>query len=277
MTLIIAYAGHDGQFLVADRRISDHISGRVFDDQSYKILNYVNIPQHYQFSVAYTGLAEWNNFRTIDWLIANLPRHLKNDTDVGKGINSFALGCTNQFKQMHSLALQHKALTLILCGRYNLYGSHPTARKHIPFLCMISNCMERDGRQSNVVSPEFTILENHIRQPSDYMIVCRGDLASASRHSKTFILTRRIMRWTKVSIQFKVRLAMRYIRKVASNSITVGEDVLAIAYPKKGFAEGFEFPKNEKKATRTMPHMVSSGGAVLTNFLVGPVKKEGIP
>lgn len=83
MTLFIASATADAQVIVADRRITDLRTGKVYGDSTYKIFLYANGRQRYRFGVAFTGLAHLGSISTIDWLMETLPKVMDLDTDIG--------------------------------------------------------------------------------------------------------------------------------------------------------------------------------------------------
>lgn len=269
MTLFIASAKGDAQLIVADRRITDSRTGKVYDDSAYKIFLYENRRQGYRFGVAFTGLSHLDNVSTLDWLMATLPKVMNQDNDIGIAITAFTSECTNRFKAITTLPIRYKGITIVFCGRYNKFGPHVSLTEQVPFLTIISNCVDKIGRQINSVSNDFAAFSSRLLKPKSHITLCRGDLSSASRYPKEFMQVRRLFR-RDLSHKTKIRIAIDYIRTVASRSHTVGLDVLGLALLKNGNAEGFDYHVDENNIVRTMPHFVSADGTILTNFKVTP-------
>jgi len=267
MTLLIGYIDHNSQIVVADRRLS-YGNGIMKDDEAYKMINYVNRKQRYTFTAAYTGLAESGTFKTLEWFMKVLPKTLTSDKDVKLGIDTLTSECSKIIGSL-PLSQDQRSLTFLLCGRYNRYGRQPSLYEAIPFLTIISNCADEHGKQISFVSPKFNAYSARLLKRTGHMTVCRGDLASAN--AKDFLKLRRLIR-KNINHKAKVHLAVDYIRSVAGNSKAVGKNILATALLPKGFSEGFEFPEDQNKATRTMPHLVSASGTCLTNFCVKPIR-----
>jgi len=273
MTLLIASARHDAQFIVGDRRITDLQTGKVIDDSTYKIFLYVNLRQRYRFGVAFTGLAHLGNASTIDWLMRILPKAMDSQSEISRAIPAFISECTNRFQAITTLQRQHKGLTVIFCGSYNKFGSNRSVTENIPFTTIISNCVDRNFKQINSVSSDFTGRSHRLFKPEARYTTCRGDLQSATPYLKEFKRMSRLFRKQKqLSHQTRIKIAADYIRAVASHSDTVGMDILGLAILKDGNSEGFDYHVDESNLVQTMPHCVSAGGQILTNFKVTPAR-----
>ena len=161
MTLIVASAQHDIQFIVADRRIS--IGGVLVDDEAYKILQYWNSEQAYQFLIAYTGLAEFSSWNTLQWIMETLPKVFDTSKEINNAINVFCNKCEQSINRIVGLPPKNKALALILCGRYNKNGSDTSNPEYIPFLTIISNCINEHGSQIGSVSSKFISFSSRLK------------------------------------------------------------------------------------------------------------------
>lgn len=269
MTLLIASATTDIQLVVADRRITNSATGKIISGVFYKIIYYHNPGQNYQFGVAFTGLAEVQNVSTADWLMKALPKAMDLYTDPKFAITRLALECTTVFAKLSGIPSQYRGLTLVLCGWYNEYGALPYF-KRVPFLAIVSNCIDEGGRQTNNVSLEFKAFSTRLLKPKSRITVCRGNLRAASRYKGHF---RQLVRYLRrnISHQAKVRLAAEYIRLVANPSGTIGPDILGLALLNNGMAEGFDYHIDKNDLVKTMPHFVSATGATATNFMGAPI------
>lgn len=269
MTLIIAHSSPEAQILVADRLITNAYTSQVLNDKSYKLFQYRNTAQDYVFGAAYTGLAKVGGESTIDWLMDLLPRAMPPEKEIGLAFNSFAGECSTKFSAIQGIAPYLKATTFVFCGRFNVFS--PENEPPCPFVAIVSNCVDKHGRQVAAVASDFKILKwarphfDPTKRPTTTL--CRGDLVSASVYGATFKKVKKQMH-AHISPESKVRLAVQYIKLVAESSNTVGPDVLSLCLYANGESSGGECPKWKHQTTRTMPHLVMASGASATNFQV---------
>ena len=178
--------------------------------------------------------------------------------------------CTRRFSAIKTLPLKYQGVTIVFCGSYNKFGPHTSVTERVPFTTIISNCIDKIGRQINSVSRAFSAFSARLFKPKSRITLCRGDLATASLYSKEFLYLRRLFRRNH-SYKTKIKIAVDYIRTVASRSHTVGLDILGLALLENGSAEGFDYHVDEDTLVNTMPHFVSADGLRVTNFKVEPV------
>ena len=273
MTLIVASAQHGTQFVVADRRVTRQSSGILVDDWTYKILQYWNAQQGYQFLVAYTGLAELSGRSTLDWFMQSLPEVFDSTTEIAHAIAAFPDECEKELAHIRTLPPKNKGLTIVLCGRYNRYGPDMRTPEYIPFVAVISNCIDQFGRQTSQVSHKLRAHSARLVRPKAHITLCRGDLVSASKHTREFSQACRLIR-RPVSYKAKVLIAADYIRRVADTSKTVGKNLLGAALLEPWHSEAFDFPENTAVVTKTMPHLIFANGTQFTDFKVEPISGE---
>lgn len=266
MTLFITHARRDVQIVVADRKVT----GKHGSESAYKIFLYVNMKQRYRFAATYTGLSKYEKHSTVDWLMDSLPNHLGLDVDIGNGISSFTEYCTEYFNNIRGINTKQKALTIVLCGSYTRLDKKLLQLIETPFTTVISNHVDKTGRQINKVLNHFSAYSARLFKPDANITLCRGDLETADRHySKEFRSVCRLLR-KNISYRAKIQILTEYVRTVASQSKTVGKDVLGIALPRgENIVVGFDFHEDNKNLTYTMPHFVSADGSKMVNFKTG--------
>lgn len=276
MTLLIASAANESQIVLADRRLVDAASHTLIDDAEYKILNYQNVGQNYQCGVAYTGLARYGSFSTIDWLMDALPRGLDSSTDLSFAIDNLRKLCDSEYLlSVENAPHESKALTIVMCGRYDKYAGNADIAENVPFLVVISNCHDAHARQSVAVETNFRAFSARVLKRGRSISVCRGNtVAAGEKKSKLHQLFRYLRR--DVPYDAKARLAAQYIQEVSPQSDgTVGTDVLGIAFHHGSIARGYDFSLNsDPMRNKTMPHFISDSGSRVTNFSVRPLRED---
>jgi len=257
--------------MVADRRICIPSTGQVIDDWAYKILQYWNRQQGYEFLVGYTGLAQLRRQTTSEWLAQSLPKVFNESTHIDRAIDAFPAECARELACITSLSLSEKALTILLCGRYNRFGPDLRNPDYIPFAAVISNCTDERGRQTSHVTPAVRAYSKRLLRPKQPPITLRyGDMRAALPHADDFKQAYRLMR-KQLSHKAKVDIAVRHIRRVAESTNTVGKNVLGAALLEPGTSEGFDFPEDTDVATKTMPDVICADGTQFTDFKVIPI------
>ena len=274
MTLVFASAQQDVQFVVADRRISILPTGETVDDWAHKILQYWNRQQAYEFLVGYTGAARLGRQTTLEWLTESLPTVFDQSTDIQHAIDAFPAACERQLAPITWLSLTQKALTILLCGRYNRFGPDLRNPDYIPFAAVISNCADERGRQTSQVTHAFRAYSKRLLRPTQPPITLRyGDMRAALPHADDFKQAYRLMR-KPLSHKAKVEIAVRHIRRVAEGSNTVGKNVLGAALLGPGTSEAFDFPEDTDVAIKSMPDVISPDGPLFTDFKVIPIATD---
>ena len=277
MTLIMCSAQRDFQFMVADRRITIPATGALVDDWAYKILQYKNRRQGYEFLIGYTGLARLGAKSTMEWLTESLPTVFDQGADIYCAINAFPDECQRQLARISSLQPAEKALTLVLCGRYNRFGPDPRAPEYTPFAAVISNCTGQHARQTGYVTPEFRAYSKRLLRPKQPPILLRyGDLRTARQFAREFKQAFRLMR-KPLSYKAKVDIAIAHIREIADTTNTVGANVLGAALLQPGVSEAFDFPEDADIMTKTMPDVIYADGTQFTGFKVTPIDPDAAP
>lgn len=273
MTLIIGSATQDCQFILADRRIIDMRTGNIYDDESYKIVIYQNPYQNYAFAIGYTGLAVIGSENTVDWLMNFLPKVFDKSTFIYDAITNFNNATETLFRSITSLEPKYKAITFVLTGIYNPNKYNLSIQEFIPFLAIISNSIDERGKQIQEVSGEFSPFSTRILKPKNSITVCRGNLNAAQRHIKEL---RQMFRYIRRSVPCKsrVKLGVNFIKCVASDTDTIGKDVIGVAIISIDDYLGFDFPGDEYNEIRTMPPLVSASGTAMKNFKVSPINKK---
>lgn len=274
MTLIIASANWNEQFIVADRRISK--GGQLADDKAYKILYFLNPNQGYRFLIAYTGIAEWGSWKCIDWLTDILPIAFSSNNDLYQGIGGLVEVVQQKISSFTTLNKKYKRLTFVLCGYQHFGDVYTGATINAPFIASVSNCMDEDRNSTLQVSDEFRGLVNCFIDKSDYGICCAGDLDAASTHRQDFIQLKRYIR-RPIPTSAKIELSKDFIRLVADSSgkKTVGKNILAEAILENGNAQGFDFPEDPTMQTRTLPTMILSNGSKIENIQIFTSENQG--
>gem|GEM_PF-6366926 len=271
MTLIIASARFSESLLVADRRVSD-TSGKVIDEEAYKIIYFVNSPQSYSCAVGFTGLAELAGISTVDWLMYSLPEAMDTSTGISHAIEGLKDSCNNLIApKLSRTPAELRALTLVLCGRYTQYHRTTGATRQAPFLAVISNSAGSAGRQRLEVSDSFSAYSAWPSRPSRGISICRGDLRAAGGLMAELQDVFRYLR-RNIAYAAKVKIAANFISLVSTRSHWVGESVLGLSIPDGGgAAEAFDYTVSTGKQVKTIPHMVSASGGGVTNFRVEPL------
>ena len=272
MTLIVASATHKEQIIVADRLITDAYSGKVYDDEHYKIIVFHNPYQNYKFAAAFTGLAALDYEPTVDWLMNTLPKVMTPQVNAGDGITAFNNACTERFSKLRKIPEKFRGTTFLFCGTYYGQIENKPINSIIPFVSITSNSVDNIGRQINSVSKEFRSFSARLFKKKSSIRLCRGDLITAGRHTPELRGLFRILR-KQVTHKAKVQAATQYIRKVSQASTSVGGDILGIAFTSSGW-EGFDYHIDDKRHHVTMPHYVSADGSRMTNFKAGPIEKS---
>ena len=98
------------------------------------------------------------------------------------------------------------------------------------------------------------------------VIVAKGDIASAHRHYEEF---KRVFRYLRKNISYKakVTLTTKFVRKVATSSSVVGNDILAVSLFNNS-AEAFDYHVDENRLFKTIPGYVSSSGTKVMNIRI---------
>lgn len=272
MTLIIASATHEEQIVVADRLITDAYTGKMYDDEHYKIVVFHNAYQNYKFAAAFTGLAVLDHEPTVDWLMNTLPKVMPPHVNAGDGITAFNNACTERFSKLRKIPEKFRGTTFLFCGTYHGQVESKPINADIPFVSITSNSVDKIGRQIDTVSNEFHSFSARLFREKSSIRLCRGDLVNAGRHTAELRGLFRILR-KKVTHKAKVQAATQYIRKVSQTSSCVGGDILGIAFRLSRW-EGFDYHADDERHHVTMPHYVSADGSRMTNFKAGPIEQS---
>lgn len=123
MTLIVAMANDSIAVLVADRRVTQ---GRiVLDDEFNKVT--VLVCRDARLSVAFTGLATYNDFNTSEWIANTLYEICKQTPEIHSVIAGLEARARTTFS---ALEAEDRRLTIVLCGFVYL-GGVPEPRIYI--------------------------------------------------------------------------------------------------------------------------------------------------
>jgi len=265
MTLILAHFTVREQLLVADRKLTDGATGRLINNDAYKLIQFESPSDGYQFAVAFTGLARAGGFETMGWLMDALPKAFPVGGDFNDGLDRFKADCADTFGRIKS---ENKRIAVIFNGRY--HDGRTTAWE--PMTLIVSNALEEDGSWSARVNDHF----DHRGITRDLKVDparvhdtrCFGDLRALSFHQKTLARTKRYLR-AEISPLAKLELAARFIRTVGRAGSSVGKDVLGIVFPAGGQARAGEWPEH-KGRRETLPHYVHASGVRISEISLPP-------
>lgn len=146
MTLIIGGANTEFAFLVSDRRFT--YTNRYRDDEKNKLIAFTL--RDSRCLVAFTGLAEWEQFQTAHWLTRALSDAAVPDLTLPTTMTRLTQAATEQFKTLNCRA-DVKRLSIVASGYWHDISP---ARA---FFFRISN-FETNGQYYTEAKPEFTLL-----------------------------------------------------------------------------------------------------------------------
>ncbi|MBN2896922.1 MAG: SEC-C domain-containing protein [Campylobacterales bacterium] len=121
MTLILALGNSEHVAQISDRRLS--CNGKLVDDESNKCGVLVCLNARMTFG--YTGLAKWENFSTIDWLLKALHHAASPDFTIGEILERLKVTATKTFREdprLINIPMVHKKLAVMFSGFINLDG-----------------------------------------------------------------------------------------------------------------------------------------------------------
>lgn len=267
MTLIAAYASANEQILVADRRLTDGLTGKLITDQSYKVLYFQHSGNGFAFAVGFTGLATAGPFKTMDWLVSALPVCFSGSTSIGDCFERFRQDCSKTFRSL-PVRTEYKNTTFVFAGYINTTG----AMDHEAGVISVSNAPGPDG----AVSDEFSVRPNVNRPDEDMASFCRveyfGNVAELARRNRTRIRVERYLR-RNLSASLKLELLARLVRTIGRAGSNVGKDVLGICVRRGASALGGEWPA-AKGRRETMPPFLSSSGVYFSDASMPPSNAE---
>lgn len=123
MTLIVAMANDSVAVLVADRRVTQ--GQIVLDDEFNKVT--VLVCKDARLSLAFTGLATYNNFNTSEWIANTLHEICEKTAEIHSILVALEARAGETFS---ALAAENRRLTIVLCGFVYLGGA-PEPRIYI--------------------------------------------------------------------------------------------------------------------------------------------------
>src|SRR5438552_2351569 len=193
MTLILAHFTMQEQLLVADRKPTDGLTGKLITNDAYKLVMFDNGAGGWQFAVGFTGLASAGAFNTMEWLVDALPRYMSANVEFNAGLADFKAASAKQFWSPR-IKQQLKQITFVFAGRYN----DPRTQDWEPVTMLVSNTLNSDGTCSPGVLPAFnhqTIRRNLSVDPNRVCDTrCFGDLNAVQAHGRSFARVQRYLR-----------------------------------------------------------------------------------
>ena len=168
-------------------------------------------------------------------------------------------------------------MTFIFCGWQNVVYKRSGIEKKIPFTCIVSNCIDDCGNQTNQISNKFRVWIATVTKPKEYIFLCRGDLRAFSDYYHEFIETSRYVR-KPIPLETKVKIVRDFIKSVAditetaTKEKTIGKNILggALLPTDNDRNEMFDFPEDPSVEFRTSPDVVWANGNSITGFLFTP-------
>ncbi|MCA1602487.1 MAG: SEC-C domain-containing protein [Acidobacteria bacterium] len=112
MTCIIVASSGEETVLVADRRLT--ANGQVDENDAGKTV--LLVTRNFRFMVAFTGLAKFGTFKTIDWLNTTLMTLLKDDLSPKEFLECFQGLAASEIGRLRVRPQRAKRLTFVFVG-----------------------------------------------------------------------------------------------------------------------------------------------------------------
>lgn len=275
MTLIIYSAKKDIQLIVVDRRLTNALTGKALDEESYKLISFNNSRQRYRCLVSLTGLASLNGgVSTINWLATALPETMGERLTPGVGLENLAQVFSDKWGSLR-IRQKWKNTSVVFVG-YRQIEEPPFVHC---FTAVISNFQKIDsvGNPKQFGTFSLSIVGSTPTNETEfYSIGCFGDRSAASQLKDRLNRTIRILRKCK-TYPPQIRVATQFIQQVAYRRKhgTVGNRLLWAAQgPAIQVVCGSSPLEPEKNGTirRAMPYVVDARG-----HIAGGIKIFGAP
>jgi hypothetical protein len=218
MTLVLSALTRSSVILVADRRLTNPLTGLVCDDQRNKATVYAN-----HFAFAYSGICEIQGKPTDVWLaqcLANGP------PGSGKALKRVAAAATTAFANLsYPAALRRHAFVGVGWGRRS-------EGMLVPVWVTISNALDANWRWLPKPKPHFEIAIHALRR-SDRWTLCPP--VGAELRSFEIAQAGRALRPAVKRVVHPVGAALilgQSIGRVAARENTVGRSLIAVVLPK---------------------------------------------
>lgn len=267
MTLILSALTKTHAIQVSDRRLSDS-TGKHFDHMANKAICCSCLDGHY--SIAYTGLAEFNGKRTDDW-ISDTLYELRSTSrlTVEASISYLEARFTEYFSRLH-ICQEYKALTMALVGVHHR-DLDSERRSTTPFLAIISNCEDPSRHHAFEVKDNFKTFVRRL-QVNQKKFMCHPSGTTSAIDVALYHRSIRLIRknildldkpWTISTILSEV---IRDASHHEENGWRIGRDLMIVSWPYLDESYFVEYSPENKTPYIYAPHWVAATGGLIKGF-----------
>jgi len=229
MTLILTLGNTDQIVQVSDRRLT--INGRPDEDESSKAG--VFVCSNARLAFGFAGLAKYDSFITLRWLLENLVHLGPPNFQAGSILERLKAKATEDFKNLQVLVnvpLEHKRLSVIFAG-YLYHYSPP--RGAYAILSNFQDCVRGRDASRAWDSFKFTVFNETIPRTQNPAFIRPIGAWSAMRESdltplKTLLIQRKPAR----AIVDKAVETIRDIADRPQAAGTIGKQLSSIILPR---------------------------------------------
>lgn len=277
MTLILATGNNDHVVQISDRRLS--CNGKLVDDESNKCGVLVCLNARMTFG--YTGLAKWNSFSTIDWLLKSLHDAGAPDFTIGEILERLKISATETFKKdyrLQSISSKNKKLAVMFSGYINLNGAIKQGCAILSNFHDFANNNVFDDAQEEF-SINYTSANESAKNPT---LVQRVGNWVAMKDSEVDAL--RVLLSDRKPIAAVVGKASKIVRDMADRPKscgTIGKQLTTIVIPSNpNLPIASNYSTNHVKLETYMPAMVyllPDQQMTVANISIRPVESDTLP
>ena len=296
MTLIVSVVTHDYAIQVSDRRLTNYMTGELFDSETSKAVMYGS-----SMVFGYTGHSQIGGKNTDLWLAALMSEKLSRPNCTLKDIvDNIRDKATEHFKSIQkppgwnlNMFMSYKRHAFVGVG----FSQQGRCKRINPLVIVISN-FQGSSRQKDYLSTasdEFKVFVSKPFKKNEHFLSLMGQLPESAEEKKVINNLDRTLRKCikRVSPKFVMKLICDAIYYLAKHHKNIGDDLMTVCLPGYSaclpnfsvagkpatlimFAEpgtagpsAFYLPKGRRKV-QFMPIIVFPGGNVIGGMLQFP-------